>query len=136
MTETPAETIRRAAALMRERAEAATPGPWLGVIGKFKDAEWPCVIAAQGDPNDPRTWLMGAGNGAANAEADATHSGSWHPLVALAVADWLEASAATAVRAEAEGASVHPDSYALKVARAYLGEPDAGTTPPALEVAS
>ena len=131
MTETPAETIRRAAALMRERAEAATPGPWVGVIGKFKDAEWPCVIAAQGDTKDPETWLMGAGNGAANAEADATHSGSWHPGVALAVADWLD-DAAHAYETF-DGAV---PGHSLKVARAYLGEPDAGTAPPALEVAS
>lgn len=118
MTGDPAETIRRAAALMRERADAATPGPWLGVMGKFKDADWPCVIAAQGDPKDTRTWLMGAGNGVANPEADAAHSGSWHPLVALAVADWLEASAKAH-----EGTSANTASYSLKIALAYLGGP-------------
>jgi hypothetical protein len=48
-----------------------------------------------------------------------------------AVADWLDAATAVAERTEAEGAFVHPDSYALKVARAYLGETPAttGATP-------
>ncbi len=37
-------------------------------------------------------------------------------------AGWLDAAAATAEHYEAEGASVHPDSRALKAARAYLSE--------------
>ena len=84
VTEQPAEILRRAAALMRERAEAATPGPWLGVIGQFKDGNWPCVVTTQGDPKDAQTWLLGAGNGGVNREADTAHAGSWHPLVAAA----------------------------------------------------
>jgi hypothetical protein len=123
MTETPAETIRRAAALMRERAEAATPGPWLGVMGMFKDGGWPCVIAAQGDREDAQTWLMGAGNNDSAREANATHAGSWHPLVALAVADVLdnEAHAAELLGEDADAINL-PDARILKVARAYLGE--------------
>lgn len=120
MSETPAETIRRAAKLMRERAEAATPGSWLGVMGRFEDADWPCVITAEGDLKDARTWLLGAGNGGVNREADAAHAGSWHPLVALAVADWLESFNGTAWGPAVRHSPEY--EYALKIARAYLGE--------------
>ena len=61
-------------------------------------------------------------------EADMRHIASWHPAVALAVADWLDAVAEAwpisepdyglSVRAEAVG-----HRQALAVARAYLGEP-------------
>lgn len=133
MSETPAETIRRAAKLMRERAEKATQGPWLGVMGKFTDAEWPCVIAADGDVKDAATWLLGGGNGSANREANADHAGSWHPLVAAAVADWLDAEAihydelAAGPYGDAGAAFVAGDfggdmDPALRVARTYLGE--------------
>jgi hypothetical protein len=40
---------------------------------------------------------------------------------AMAVADWLDAAAEQGAYYEATGAQLHPDSYALKVARAYLG---------------
>ena len=116
MSESPAETLRRAAKRMRELAEAATPGPWHGVMGNFKDGEWPCVVTVQGDPKDPQTWLLGASNGGVNREADAAHAGSWHPLVAAAVADWLDREAAH------YSATEYP-SWALKIARTYLGEP-------------
>ena len=64
---------RRAAALI-ERAAAS--GPWVAVTGMFKDGEWPCVITAQGDPKDAQTWLMGAGHGSSEREANVTHAGS------------------------------------------------------------
>ena len=116
MSESPAETLRRAAKRMRELAEAATPGPWHGVMGNFKDGEWPCVVTAQGDPKDPQTWLLGASNGGVNREADAAHAGSWHPLVAAAVADWLDAAA------QAWDEDMEWDE-ALALARIYLGDP-------------
>ena len=52
---------------------------------------------------------------------EAEHIASWHPLVALAVADWLDAAAE---RAERPGAlALHSLSPGpLAVARAYLGE--------------
>jgi hypothetical protein len=118
---------------MRERAKAATPGPWLGVTGMFKDGEWPCVITAQGDPKDAQTWLMGAGNGGSAREANVAHAGSWHPLVALALAEWLEAEAISYDELErtpygTEGAAFVAGDFggdvdpALKLARLYLGE--------------
>lgn len=123
MSEDPAETLRRAAKLMRERAEAAAPGPWLGVTGIFREGEWPCVITAQGDPKDPQTWLLGAGNGGANREADADHAGFWHPLVAAAVADLLDREAALIDAQVFPQSDPDMEKYPLAVARAYLGEP-------------
>ena len=71
-----AETLRRAAALMRERAEAATPAPW-----EF-DAEdmYPGVWSDSGSAG---TWVVSEWG---TREANATHIASWHPAVALAVA--------------------------------------------------
>lgn len=100
---TPADTLREAAQLMRRRAEAATPGPWMDT--------------ADGDAfAGPRLITgTGYGDGDRRAVADAEHIAGWHPAVALAVADWVDAS----VPYSARGA-IRPE--ALAVARAYLGE--------------
>ena len=128
-----AETLRRAAALMRERAEAATPGPW--VVGPYHQLT--SVLSHDGG-------LTIASVGAVRlpfVEADAAHIASWHPAVALAVADWLtfiadarESIDAIAQMRSRNGAgwltATDPASrvfrdmeeHALTVARAYLGE--------------
>lgn len=64
-----AEILRRAAAAMRERAEA--------VDGWYSAAAW-ATTHPFSLPIEP---------------ADAEHIASWHPAVALAVADWLDATA-------------------------------------------
>jgi hypothetical protein len=99
---------------MRERAEAATHGPWVKTV-------WPNAIPGvysqpieetrEFDPEIART-LDGP---------DAEHIASWHPAVALAVADWLDDMA----RLSADGDSGGPlvARHALAVATAYLGEP-------------
>jgi hypothetical protein len=99
-----AEALRRAAALMRERAEAAeaslTPDWWEA---------------------HALDWLTGA----SGVPSLAAHIASWHPAVALAVADWLdEAAALIAAAFNPEGLVEHrPDlRAALAAARAYLGE--------------
>ena len=77
-----AETLRRAAALMRERAGLAMPGPWV--------AFW---------PGDGTTRVVEQVSGerdevaACGSIAESDHIASWHPAVALAVADWLDAEA-------------------------------------------
>jgi hypothetical protein len=95
-----AETLRRAAALMRGRAEAATRGPWeSGEYGHLSRSG------------------AGAGRlafGKVEWRPDAEHIASWHPAVALAVADWLDE---TALRWE----WVEERELALAAARAYLG---------------
>jgi hypothetical protein len=107
---TPAETLRSAATLMRQRADKAPSGPWRVEAGHLG-----------GMPE----YVMSADDGGAVAESwrepgAAAHCASWHPLVALAVADWLEIEAAVVERQLPDGSGVI--HQALAVARAYLGE--------------
>ena len=96
-----AERLREAAALMRSRAESVTeadPGDWYTT----KNIDTP----------------FGRWAG----DEDAAHIASWHPAVALAVADWLDASA-DVVDAEVRdrcGPGLGTRN-ALAVANAYLG---------------
>ena len=103
-----AEVLRRAAALMRERAEAATPGPWsCDSSSGVNDLHFGHV----GLPvlRGPNTYGPGL--------ADTEHMAGMDPSVALAVASWLDACALVT--------EVAPDRHkgnALAVARAYLGD--------------
>lgn len=127
-----AETLRRAASLMRERAEAVGEGPWESY--SLPDAgpdRWTMTgVGVVGDEMGHRVEAM--------FRPDAEHIASWHPAVALVVADWLETAGADlwAHGPLCEcGSGCHDcdDSLwqphvrrALAVARAYLGEvPDA-----------
>lgn len=104
-----AEVLREAAALMRERAEAATPTPW---VVKRAHPDMPAYVAHEG------WWVIAS----RTEQWDAEHIASWHPAVALAVADLLDAQAAII---EEHGAFFDiegmGDANALAVARAYLG---------------
>ena len=118
-----ASLLRAAAAKMRERAEAATPGPWLThemssiFVGNQADGRtsglWEIVHMSA----DALTDLTP--ESANQHRADAEHIASWHPAVALAAADLLDLAAAWV--------EDHPGSWppankaALAVARAYLG---------------
>ena len=113
---TPVEELREAARLMRERAEAATPGPWRVVPGICGGETYSSVIGTHGGADDARTWLMATGLGCR--EADAGHAASWHPLPALAVADLLEG------QADMLGAGCPVNPQMLTIARAYLGTGD------------
>lgn len=103
------EILRRAASLMRERAEDATPGPWAAA-------------------SDGRTTELLADGGADviyrrvmdwHAPADAEHIASWHPAVALTVADWLTS---VVDDQNVDFDLINSEGYsALAVARAYLG---------------
>ncbi len=111
------EILRRAAKLMRERAEAATPGPWERPLDvRHKNA----VIAAlpDGEEGSYRDGMIPAGF----ASRDLEHIASWHPLVALAVAGWLDEVAADCH----ENLDAWVEDAALAVARAYLGETGSG----------
>ena len=122
-----AETLRKAAALMRERAEAACPSPWrlgehatLGPNEVWGDDDgWNASAVAT-----TRTRLNPGGT--FHADADAEHIASWHPAVALAVALWLEHAAARAEMKLLHGGGTEAvwsrERDALAVARAYLGE--------------
>lgn len=101
-----AETLRRAAALMRERAEAATKGVpgGLGVAIKWSGLRS----------------LAGRGLTANEAE----HLATWSdPAVALAVADWLDECADIKANPDVNAVlKIALTDRALKVAAAYLGE--------------
>jgi hypothetical protein len=43
-TQTPAAELREAAALLRERAEAATPGPWRPISALWRDDAFAAVL--------------------------------------------------------------------------------------------
>jgi hypothetical protein len=112
-----ADELRRAASLMRERAEAATQPEW---------AEWHMLDDGRAEvfvPNgtmDTETVFefkdhMDCEECIRPTEADLLHIASWHPAVALAVADWLEVTASDV------GTSSLAFHAALAVARAYLG---------------
>jgi hypothetical protein len=129
---TPAETLRSAAKLMRKRAEAATRGPWTTSEKHGRD------IADEGFSDVRVTSAAGDvaiayySNLIEPDADDAEHIASWHPLVALAVAGWLEWTAADADDAVRQ-VHLHTWSWrycdnpagiesALRIARLYLGE--------------
>lgn len=113
----PAEELREAARLMRERAQAASPGPWERYEHDLGDGTsyWDVAAPSHDRPGyaqyvtPPRNDPKGA--------ADSAYIAGMHPLVALAVADWLDSCGA-----KAEGVIDEPVSveHALDVARAYL----------------
>jgi hypothetical protein len=120
MTESPVDTLRRAAARMRKLAEAATPGPWERPLDVRSKA---IVIAALPADEEPRQYLSGiipaefakhggpTGRYAGQRERtvvvsapsnnitgfdrkrsgrDLEYIASMHSLVGVAVAEWLE----------------------------------------------
>lgn len=116
--------LREAAAKMRERAEAATPGPWRALSETSGAMSWDVEVVAGDDrlcTFDPSDYPDGIQDVAP--EDDAEHIASWHPDVALAVADWLDLAARRAEVAEGlgDGVWMQIDRAAVTVARAYLG---------------
>ena len=115
-----ADTLRRAAALMRERAEAATNYPWAASDPGTQWRHYDGQVTAIGFPDDFDPSICDALD-----NDDAQHIASWHPAVALAVADWLD-DTANANERLAPLAALTPrgdvtNRKALAVARAYLG---------------
>jgi hypothetical protein len=117
------DMLRRAATLIRERAEKATPGPWL--VSDTIEGMWPprpgwqIVNDAYLNPlvDDDELWL--AVELHTGCEADAEHIAALHPAVALAAATWLEHEAD---RAEHQPWTDDVTEQALAFATAYLGE--------------
>lgn len=103
-----AERLREAAALMRSRAEAATSGAqWTGSHYWIEDY----------DPSDPsgQTSMQRLIGGMDAPDSD--HYSSWHPAVALAVADWLDRTADILDRT----CDCNWPNEPFAVANAYLG---------------
>lgn len=116
-----AEVLRRAAALMRERAEAAAvsaPSPWF-----VSEAD---IVTDDEEPIETLSVVTRVTHWR-DAAAQRNHVASWHPAVARAVADVLDEEAQLL-----EGwamYSYHPDARPadhklVAVARAYLGGAD------------
>lgn len=87
---TATETIRKAARLMRERAEAACPGPYFttGKSGRYGG-----MVAAPRDGYPEHDGYDGHLIGESMSGAHRSHLAGWAPEIAVAVADWLEAVA-------------------------------------------
>lgn len=124
-----AELLRRAAALMRARAEAASPGPWSVNVehGRdYTDEAWSNTDVTA-DDGKSAAWYCDEQEGVENAE----HIASWHPAVALAVAKALDDVAQAWENCDGWTRDIDDDSIPfedtvdggwLSVARAYLGE--------------
>jgi len=111
------DLLHHTAALIRERAQAATPGPWT-----LWDRGVGWEIPELPDVHDGTTFT----------QADATHIASWHPDVALAVADLLDEVAEDIAGAFSPNAYAEANEYArraLTVARAYLADPATPASP-------
>lgn len=107
------EVVRSAAALMRVRATAAYPGPWIS------DEDENCWrLHSKSDPHFPSLQILKAAKRNTPYaeywpdEANGAHIVSWHPGVALAVAELLESCA---------GGGGGACEGAYRVACAYLG---------------
>jgi hypothetical protein len=130
---TAVEEIRRAAALMRERAqEASGGGSWRYEDGEsvgawtLYDEHWNIATLTTYDTesyNYAERMPAARHPGYIDPDANGRHIASWHPAVALAIADWLDYAADNWGETDPRfvgrpGAHITP---ALAVARAYLG---------------
>ena len=120
-----ADTLTRAAAEMRRCAEMAEPGRWklwgMTVMADPKGTSSVDDAIKVAHTSTPSTTglLLHTGN--------AQHIASWHPAVALAMADLLDNEASLM-----EGTTAHPELHMplnaarcdllMAVAHAYLGE--------------
>ena len=95
-----ADLLRRAAKLIRETAQAATEGPWKAHDTSLDYGGHTATVLTKREALTD-TGLIGwlptfsrqPWNDNTNAWADALHVALWHPVVALAVAGWLESTA-------------------------------------------
>lgn len=113
-----ADELRAAAKLMRERAEAATPGPWTTTEAHGRDIAdegWSDVRVRALGHDVAITYMTGVLEGDPH-EDNAPYIAGMSPPVALAVADWLDRFADPVY-------CYGPVEYAaaLNIARAYLG---------------
>lgn len=125
-----ADLLRRAAALIRERASVAPEGPYALGFHDSDAPEYRVLFAGDGDPMGAvRYWPGGLGRDIGEEEQTGAFLTLWHPAVALAVADWLEHEAGMARDVENRTGLLgrrleypHEVLEALAVARALLNE--------------
>ena len=112
---TAVEEIRRAAALMRERATAATPGPWESTPnGRILGPPRP-EHANERELAEILSFTIGETLNFGTAD----HIASWHPAPVLAVADLLD-DCAWAISTQRIKPTSALARRGLAVARAYL----------------
>ncbi|MBN0040233.1 hypothetical protein JN535_08660 [Cellulosimicrobium cellulans] len=105
-----ADLLRRAAAKIRDTAQAATPGPWEQEGSSIAAGEF-IILDALPD-GGTGTWTKQT--------ADAAHVAMWSPLVAELVAQWLDDAAR---RDERKPRPMGPhDVQAHRLALFILGE--------------
>lgn len=117
----PAETLRSAATLMRDRAQAATPGPWKA---HGQHGDWYVSSPAFGqvstgineEPSLPEFLMI------ERDRRDAEYIASMHPLLGMALTEWLEAAAALIDAQVFPEREPEMEKYPLAVARIILGE--------------
>lgn len=124
-----AALLREAAQRLREKAEAATPGRWRFTDSEAANDVWAggmVVVSPDGDPiaNVQDDWYENDPDEPAPVN-DAEFIALMDPTVALAVADWLDATADENDAPEGSGLAflnfVSADAFAaLAVARAVL----------------
>lgn len=137
MTETPAQTLRRAAGLLRSYANMASPGPW-----RTHDTHVPAggytatVLAGEDNETRPVAWMPSFSNepNAIDRQAypDAIYVATMHPGIALLIADqWdqiaddmeiLHATEQPYGVTDRSGQTHAAWGKTLTIARAYLGE--------------
>jgi hypothetical protein len=113
-TETPAETIMRAAVLLRQRAEVAPRGPWWTGEGAGGTG-YPKLLLGEDGPIAAVEWTM-----AKSWPAAGDYIASMHPLVGAALAELLD-KIAWMVGADPDLMGRVGCEEVLKIARAYLG---------------
>lgn len=134
-----AETLRRAAAEMRRCARMAEPGRWkLWGMSVMADPEGTSNVA---DAIDVARTATPSTSDRILHTGNAQHIASWHPAVALAVADWLDREAALHDALAATGDLLNAASKGLglgEVRIQFTADADqmaASTMPQALAVA-
>ena len=125
-----AELLRRAATKLREHADRAQPGPWLRAADHQRATayEFPANAVGFWDGEYARQVTYQATGDGSDADNDARYIALMHPPVALAVADWLDVTAANisdfanVAGLERPGDLTETDEGAIAVARAILRE--------------
>jgi hypothetical protein len=107
-----ADELRRAAALLRERAEAATPGPW------FLDGAGCSGIFTEARVSETSQDVAFVVNGWPDADATEAYIAAMHPGVGSLLADLLEHLATDYENAEVDGRTL--DHALMPLARLIL----------------
>ena len=110
-----ADILRRAAALLREKSEKATPGPWLHERNLGRLPANTVLGPVRGVGRDLPVTLDALGR-------DAAFIATMHPGVGLALADWLDWTFDQGHSGDMDDNGCDECRPALAVARLILGE--------------